>query len=265
MASALQCPSCGTKTRLDSQAAGETFSCERCGQALKVPARRGARGSSGPAASGAGRAGPPPTKAPNPGSGAPPAPRRRARPVMTAGGGVAAGGTAVLAPPPIPAPGSGADMGGPVTSRPPGRSQDGDGPRPQLALPLRIGAWLIALPLGLVIVGLPARKLGFLSSQKLLDVIVKRDISRFVPLLIIIALWALVSAVLVTAIVEIARRRRARRGSRRVDDGGGGRRAKRRDGLAGLGPVAVGAPSGASTGGSSAGPTPPPRRRGRPG
>jgi hypothetical protein len=263
MASALQCPSCGTKTRLDSQAAGETFRCERCGQALKVPARRGARGS------GAGRAaGPPPSKAPNPGSGGPAAPRRRARPVMTAGGGVASGGTAVLAAPPIPTPGSGADMGGPITSRPPGRSHDGDGPRPQLALPWRIGAWLIALPLGLVIVGLPSRKLGFLSSQKLLDVIVKRDIGRFVPLLIIIALWALASALLVTAIVELARRSRARRGSRPVEvggGGGGGRRAKRRDRLAGLGPVGVGASSGASTGGPSAGPTPPPRRRGRPG
>lgn len=258
MASALQCPSCGTKTRLDSQAAGQTFSCERCGQALKVPARRGAGRAAGSSQS----------KAPNAGSGAPPAPRRRARPVMTAGGGVAAGGTAVLAPPPSATPGSGPDMGGPVTSRPLGRSGGGDGSRPQLALPWRIGAWLVALPLALVVVGLPSRKLGFLSSQKLLDVIVKRDISRFVPLLIIIALWALVSAILVTAIVEIARRRRARHGSRRAEGGGGGRRAKRRDGLAGLGPVGVGAPSGASTGpsgASSGGPTPPPRRRGRPG
>jgi hypothetical protein len=97
-------------------------------------------------------------------------------------------------------------------------------------------------------------------------VIVKRDIGRFVPLLIIIALWALASAVLVTAIVELVRRRRARRGSRPVEArDGGGRRAKRRDRLAGLGPVGVGASSGAATGGPSAGPTPPPRRRGRPG
>jgi hypothetical protein len=250
MASALQCPSCGTKTQLDSQAAGETFSCERCGQVLKVPARRGA--------SGGGRAGASP-KAPNPGGGAPPAPRRRARPVMTAGGGVATGGTAVLAAPPIPTPaGGGAGMGGPVLERSRGRGSDSAGARPQLALPLRIGAWLIAVPLGLVIVGLPARKLGFLSSQKLLDVIVKRDIGRFVPLLIIIALWAFVSAVLVTAIVEIARRRRARRVSRRAD--GGSRGSSGRDGLGGLGAVGASAPSGAPA--PSAGPTPPPRRRG---
>ena len=148
-------------------------------------------------------------------------------------------------------------MGGPIASRPLGRGGDGDGPRPQLALPWRIGAWLIAVPLGLVVVGLPARKAGFLSSQKLLDVIVKRDISRFVPLLIIIALWALVSAVLVTAIVEIARRRRGRRASRRSEGGGGRGDPMSRDGLAGLGAAGASAPSAAS-----AGPTPPPRRRG---
>jgi uncharacterized integral membrane protein len=76
---------------------------------------------------------------------------------------------------------------------------------------LRVLAWLVALPLGLVIVGLPARKAGYLSSQKLLDVIVKSDMSRFVPIVVIILLWALVSAALVTVFVEGGRRLRARR------------------------------------------------------
>jgi hypothetical protein len=71
--------------------------------------------------------------------------------------------------------------------------------------------WVIALPLGLAIVGLPARKAGYLSSQKLLDVIVKSDLSRFVPIIVIILLWALVSALLVTLFVEGGRRLMLRR------------------------------------------------------
>jgi NADH:ubiquinone oxidoreductase subunit 5 (subunit L)/multisubunit Na+/H+ antiporter MnhA subunit len=76
---------------------------------------------------------------------------------------------------------------------------------------LRVLCWVIALPLGLAIVGLPARKAGYLSSQKLLDVIVKSDLSRFVPIVVIILLWALVSALLVTLFVEGGRRFLARR------------------------------------------------------
>ena len=139
---------------------------------------------------------------------------------MTAGGAAAgAGGTAVLstdppvvAPTPAPAivaPGRGAGQRG----RPPRgtRSDATGGRRDALPLPLRILAWLVALPLGLAIVGLPARKAGYLSSQKLLDVIVKTDLSRFVPILVIILLWALVAALLVTLFVEGGRRLMLRR------------------------------------------------------
>lgn len=228
MAKALQCPSCGTKTRLDALPDGASFRCEQCGQALKVPPGLGR--ASAPAAA-------PPAPARQPaassassgaaaGGTAPPAPRRRAsRPTMTAGGAAAgAGGTAVLssepavAPPPVvasapvvaPPRGSGAD----------GRSgSDGGGPtkRDALPLPLRVLAWLVALPLGLAIVGLPARKAGYLSSQKLLDVIVKSDITRFVPIIVIILLWALVSALLVTLFVEGGRRFMMRRRRKHAD------------------------------------------------
>jgi hypothetical protein len=63
---------------------------------------------------------------------------------------------------------------------------------------VRILVWVVALPVALVVVGIPARKAGYLTGQKLLDVIVKHSIGRFVPLLVIVALWALVTAVLVT-------------------------------------------------------------------
>jgi len=77
-------------------------------------------------------------------------------------------------------------------------------------------AWLVAVPLGLVLVGIPARKAGYLDSQKLLDIVIGRDTaSRYLPLLVIVVLWALVTALLVQLIVEgggwLLRRRRGRK------------------------------------------------------
>jgi hypothetical protein len=146
---------------------------------------------------------------------------------MTAGGAAAgAGGTAVLssepaaAQPPVVA-------STPVVAPPRGAGADGrssgavDGAgrtrRDALPLPMRVLAWLVALPLGLAIVGLPARTAGYLSSQKLLDVIVKSDITRFVPIIVIILLWALVSALLVTLFVEGGRRFMLRRRRKHAD------------------------------------------------
>jgi hypothetical protein len=82
---------------------------------------------------------------------------------------------------------------------------------------LRVVAWVVAVPLGLVLVGIPARKAGYLDSQKLLDIVIGRDSGRYVPLLVIVLLWALVTAILVQMIVEgggwLLRRRRARKGT----------------------------------------------------
>jgi hypothetical protein len=67
---------------------------------------------------------------------------------------------------------------------------------------LRIVAWLIAVPVGLALVGIPARRLGYLDSQKLLDVLIGEDTDRYLPLVVIVLLWALVTAILVQVIVE---------------------------------------------------------------
>lgn len=79
---------------------------------------------------------------------------------------------------------------------------------------LRLTAWLLALPAGLVLVGVPARAAGYLSSQRLLDIVIDRDRDRYVPLVVVVVLWALVTAVLVQLMVEggawLLRRRRAR-------------------------------------------------------
>jgi hypothetical protein len=87
--------------------------------------------------------------------------------------------------------------------------------RTRLPWPLRLLAWVIAIPLGLALVGIPARKAGYLSSQKLLDIVIERDLDRYLPLAIIVILWALVTALLVQLLVEggawLMRRRQARR------------------------------------------------------
>jgi hypothetical protein len=102
----------------------------------------------------------------------------------------------------------------------------GNGPakkpsRDALPLPIRLGAWLLAIPLGLILIGVPSRKLGYLTGQKMLDVIVKHDLARFVPLLVIVALWALATAILVEAFCEGGRWWMLRR-RRRTQEGGGG-------------------------------------------
>jgi hypothetical protein len=241
MAQALQCPSCGSTTRLDGLDANGTVQCDACGQVMKAPPGVGRRPAREPTSSAPAEPERTPAREPAPavapssgamsaGAGgvatpavAPPAPRRRSRPTMTAGAGMGtgsstpvAGGTVVLAPgdrapraAPTPAP-----------SRP-GRRGSRDVVEGRDALPLwvRVLAWVVALPLGLLIVGVPARQLGYLSSQKLLDVIVKHNVSRFVPIVVIVALWALVTAVLVTVLVEGGRRwmLRRRRASARTE------------------------------------------------
>jgi membrane protein implicated in regulation of membrane protease activity len=78
-------------------------------------------------------------------------------------------------------------------------------------------AWVLAIPLAFLLVGIPARLGGYLTSQKLLDVIIKRNITRFVPVFLIILAWALATAILVTLIVEILSILLDRRRLRRVE------------------------------------------------
>lgn len=157
MAKALQCPACGNKHPLAGLPNAATFPCERCGRTLKVPAQFRPRPAGEAQANG-----------PGSGTAMMPAAGRRAVP-----------------PPPAP------------ESAPPPRTRvDGAGPR-RVALPFRVLAWLIALPLGLVAVVVPARRLGFLSGQRLLDVVVGIGWSRYWRVLVIAPAWALVTTLLV--------------------------------------------------------------------
>jgi len=178
MAKALQCPACGNKHPLGGLPNAATFSCERCGRTLKVPAQF------------------------------------RPRPAGAAQSNGPAGATATLpasarreaAPPPIP-----------ETAPAPRRGVDGTGPR-KVAWPFRILAWLIALPLGLFAVVVPARRLGFLSGQRLLDVVVGTGWSRYWRVLLIAPAWALVTTLLVHLMLfglrKLGERRRTIRAER---------------------------------------------------
>lgn len=220
MAKALQCPACRSRHPLSDLPEAPTFRCSGCGRALKVPAQvRPASGRTGAA----------------------PRPRSSDRTASMAVGKrdpVAAGAAGGVAAPPAPAP-----------PMPPGRSRRGRGGAPsptrrRPAWPFRLIAWLVALPIGLVAVVAPARRFGFLSGQRLLDVLVGTGWSRYWRVLVIAPAWALVTAVLVQLILagmrRLGERRRAVRGERGplaadAEPGGnssGGRRERRAAGRA---------------------------------
>ncbi|MGI8795055.1 MAG: hypothetical protein ACR2IR_00460 [Acidimicrobiia bacterium] len=98
-------------------------------------------------------------------------------------------------------------------------------------------AWLVAVPVGLIVVVAPARKFGFLSGQRLLDVLVGTGYGRYWRVLAIAPAWALVTAILVQLMLigmrKLGDRRRAvagQRGPSDVDPDANTSRAARRDG-----------------------------------
>src|SRR5688500_17506829 len=177
------------------------MNCERCGHALRI--------------SGAATPPPPPRRGGSVSSGAGAPPPRRKR------GGDQGGSTSEL-PQAKRGAVSTAAPSGPVkvgTSSPAGAPAPPAGRRGRerrYSRPARVLAWVAALPIALVAVGWPARKAGYLTGQKLLDVIVEHDVGRFIPLLVIVALWALVTAVLVTLFLEGGHWLAARRAQRRA-------------------------------------------------
>lgn len=193
MAESLQCPSCGARTRVGSPPP-DTITCGRCGRRLKLSA-----------SSASGVAPPPRTRprgaapvSPSPvtaGADAPPPRRRR---------GSADAGTGMLNVSSMPAGAGPVVIGAAGTAPAPTRRRVGSTEGPSRLV--RILVWVVALPIALVAVGIPARKAGYLTGQKLLDVIVKHDLGRFVPLLVIVALWALVTAILVTLFLAAVER-----------------------------------------------------------
>ena len=75
----------------------------------------------------------------------------------------------------------------------------------------RILAWVVAIPLGLLVTGWPAFQFDLLNKDDLLDVFVGEGSGRYVRLLLFAAAWALVTALLVQLFVEGGRWFAARR------------------------------------------------------
>jgi hypothetical protein len=190
MAKALQCPSCGRKHPVTTLPQTATFPCSGCGQTLKVPAQfRRPTGSD--------RVQPaPPRPAPDrtrmmpaaaPPVAAPPIERRRppTRPAPV--------------PPPVQRNGDGA---GAPPRRPSAAAESPSALARFGGMPLRLLAWVIAIALGGVITVYVARRTGWLSGQRLVDVFTGTGWSRYLRVIAIVPVWAVVTAVLVTLMVE---------------------------------------------------------------
>jgi len=212
MARALECPACGARHRLDNLPDSPTFTCDRCGQVLKVPASI----SSDPSAP------PPPARTGGPAPVAPPPRRVAPAPTRTQGPADPATRTAparnVAAVSATVAASAQSDNGA-------GARRDRRGPAPapaaapakrtRVAWYWRTMAWIVAVPLGFVLTAWPAYEFGFIKKDDLLDIFVGTGIGRYVRLGIVTLVWALVTALLVQLFVEGGRARAAwRRRSR---------------------------------------------------
>jgi hypothetical protein len=201
MARALQCPDCGWREPLDNVSHLAEFRCHGCGRALKVPAE---------------------LQAPAPPAAAEPGPETRDEPELQADATAISRATAVAEAPPEPTRvfaratlgeppnpnGEAAVRGAPGLAAP-------DRPLPWLA---RFAVWAGMLPVGLVATFWFANKVSWLDRDDLIDTLGEVRWDRFVPILRLMPLAALVVAVLVHVTIlvleRIARGRRARRSGR---------------------------------------------------
>ena len=185
MPAALQCPDCGHQEMLDNLGGVSTFRCGGCGRALKVPAQF--RGDARPTGPGSRPEGP--------------ADRTQAMPkVRPATPPAAVPGTPPAA---VPAPGA--------TVLP--RAAAAPDLHPPLIL--RLALWVIALPLGSLIVFMLASTFGILTKNQLEDTFLLPGWGRFLPIARLLPFCALATALLVQLGVFGLERRRARNRGRR--------------------------------------------------
>lgn len=196
MVSGLQCPGCGHVHALDEVGSAATFRCLGCRRLLSVPAvvvgggaAPGGGTAPGPAAS-PGRASPSGTEA-APGPGPAPGPLD---------GSPLDGAAAVTEVPEV------APVAGEARPDPPIPADAGRVP----AL-VRLLVWLVALPAGVVVAVAPLRVLGLLDLDVAIDVFAGTGLGRFAVLLVLLPLWAGVSATLAHLALEGSARRRARK------------------------------------------------------
>ena len=184
MAKALQCPDCGTRHPLDEVAHLRTFRCRECRRLLKVPAGVSAAvPSSGERAKDA-----PPVTPTDAGE-----PTRVAK----------ANGSKRLPP----------SQRGDAIARQTGKmeavaaSAPARSPVPRL---VRVFIWAVAIPVGILPVVVVGRLLGVLSVNRAVDMFVGVGWGRFVPPLLVLPVWAAISATIAHFSIEGIARSRSR-------------------------------------------------------
>jgi len=187
MARVVQCPACGEAHPLDTLAGTPTFACAGCGRTLRTPTELVRPSGSTPAVRGA--SGPVPKVGPSK-----PAPRA-AKPKSAAGASNGASAGAAV---------------GVATASPRDRSRRRGGAA-KLGLPVRIGAWVVAVGLGLLLTWFVASAFGFMSRSQLVDMFRSSTPTNYIRLFLLIPVWAFMSACLATAFIEGTRLYLARR------------------------------------------------------
>jgi hypothetical protein len=170
MAKALQCPNCRARYPIADLGSEPTFPCEQCGQILKVPGTIAASDNNGDGAGWPGS-----TTAPRPVDEPVDQPRSEAE---------------------TPPDSKAAKKAAKRRQRADRRAERKHAPG-HVPWPLRLLAWIVALPLGAIVVAFPARRFGLLTTFDLADVIIGTGSGRYVRLAIVVALWALATALFV--------------------------------------------------------------------
>lgn len=184
MARAVQCPACGQTHPLDTLAGTPTFACAGCGRTLRTPTELVRPSGSTPSVRGSG---PVPSVAASKA-----APKPKATPASKAAPKRAS-----------------ASNGTAPSTRPAARPR-----RPvtgKLGVPVRVGAWVVAVGLGLLLTWLVAAAVGFLSRAELVDMFRSSTPTNYLRLFVLIPVWAFMSACLATVFIEGTRVFLARR------------------------------------------------------
>lgn len=182
MAKALQCPDCGTRHPLDDVAHLRTFRCRQCRRLLKVPAS---------VAVAARLEGAPKEFTRAAASARPDEPTRA----------VKANGTRKIPP---------SQRGDAIAEQT--SKVDAVVPTVHRRVPrtVRMFIWALAIPLGLLPVLIVGRAAGVLSVNRAVDLYIGLGWGRFVPLLLVLPVWAATSATIAHVSIEGVARLRHR-------------------------------------------------------
>jgi hypothetical protein len=209
VAKAIQCPSCGRKHPVAGLPDAPAFRCGACGQRLKVPDqfRPSVMTSSR-------HIRPPDPGRPESTSVLPPRPARAAAAAPAGARATASARPRPAARPPVEA----------VDPEKRGKKKD---KKEKASLPVRLLAWAIALPLGLVATLWLARITGWLSGERLVDIFTGTGSARYIRLVAIAPVWALFTTLILSLFLEGGRALARRRTEKRAETNEEERRARR--------------------------------------